>query len=627
MADDSLDPAELLVDARDADALRHLLEVFVTRSPDGLFIKDLDGRYVFANQAAASMVDLPVHRLLGATDDQVFSAETCAEIQARDRQVVESGQPLTYLPSRWDFGAPRVFQTTKYPHRDPHGQVVGVLGVSRDVTDVVEAVRAAALSSASFERLIEALPDMVLLFVEGQVRYANPAAVRLLGHGDPARVMDRPLAQLCPEGLPADGGIAEVSLVANDDGRQRVEAMMVRATWQGQDALALVARDIGARLDLQARLIRSDRLATVGELAAGLAHEINNPLTSLVLLLEEAAESPGASGPLLKDALGCAERIGSLLRDFGSFSRVSGPADPPVDPATEIEKAARMAGVRLKGRGRLVLDLEPVPALAGATGGLWQVVLNLLVNAAHAVSELPGRAHLVAVRLRAQDGGARIDVEDTGPGLPEHLLERVFDPFMTTRAQGEGSGLGLSISRSIVQDAGGRLTAENRPEGGCRFTIWLPYAAHRRAAPAQAPGLPVPRPDRRDAQILVVEDEAHIARALGVALGALGEVRLTTTTRAALRALDEDVEWDLVLCDLLLPDGTGQEVHEHATQRSRALAGRFVFVTGGAPLPELRAYVLASGCEVILKPFTQAVMVERVSRWLRERQDRPAPVG
>jgi CheY-like chemotaxis protein len=87
------------------------------------------------------------------------------------------------------------------------------------------------------------------------------------------------------------------------------------------------------------------------------------------------------------------------------------------------------------------------------------------------------------------------------------------------------------------------------------------------------------------------------------------------------------VEWDLVLCDLLLPDGTGQEVHEHATRRSRALAGRFVFVTGGAPLPELRAYVLASGCEVILKPFTQAIMVERVSRWLRERQDRPAPVG
>ncbi|MCK6504676.1 PAS domain-containing protein [Myxococcota bacterium] len=614
-----------LVDVGDPQALRHLLEVFVTRSPDGLFIKDLHGRYVFANDAAAAMVDRSVQALLGATDDQVFSPETSSEILARDRQVVESGQPLTYLPSRRDFGAPRVFQTTKYPYRDPQGRLVGVLGVSRDVTEVVEAVRAAALSSAGFERLVEALPDLVLVLVAGRVRYANPAAVRLLGQGHDGKVLDRALTELCPEPVPVGGDLAEVGLVGPDGGRVRVEAVLVQTSWQGEAALALVARDIGARLELQARLVRSDRLAAVGELAAGLAHEINNPLTSLMLLLEEAAtvaaEAEGA-GALLADALACAERIAGLVRDLGTFSRASGSPGAAVDPRAEIEKAARMAAVRLKGRGRLELDLDPVPPVAGSPGGLWQVVLNLLVNAVHAVSQVPGRAHLLTVRLRGQPDGARIDIEDSGPGIPPELLERIFDPFVTTRSAGEGTGLGLSIARSIVLDAGGSLTVENRPEGGCRFTVLLPYAEQRPAPAPVADAPTIPWSDLRDAHILVVEDEAPIARALGMALGALGEVRLTATVDEARRALDEGVAWDLVLCDLLLPDGTGREVHHHATSRSADLGARFVFVTGGAPLPELRAWVQASGCEVIPKPFTQAFLVERVARWLRARQDR-----
>ena len=625
------DPAapltQALVDVGDPTALRHLLEVFVTRSPDGLFIKDLDGRYVFANQAAAAMVDRSVQELLGATDDQVFSPETGADILARDRQVVESGQPLTYLPSRWDFGAPRVFQTTKYPYRDPQGRAVGVLGVSRDVTEVVEAVRAAALSSAGFERLVEALPDLVLVLVEGRVRYANPAATRLLAQGQAGGVLDRSLGELCPEPVPIGGGLAEVALVGPAGGKVRVEAVMVPASWQGQPALALVARDIGARLELQARLVRSDRLAAVGELAAGLAHEINNPLTSLMLLLEEAATAtqdaaPQYAAPLLQDALACAERIAGLVRDLGTFSRVSGSTGAAVDPRAEIEKAARMAAVRLKGRGRLELDLDPVPPVAGSAGGLWQVVLNLLVNAVHAVSQVPGRAHLLTVRLRGQPDGVRIDIEDSGPGIPPELLDRIFDPFVTTRAAGDGTGLGLSIARSIVRDAGGNLTAENRPEGGCRFTVLLPFADQRLVPAPVSPASPVAWSDLRDAHILVVEDEAPIARALGMALSALGEVRVTSTVDSARRALDEVVPWDLILCDLLLPDGTGREVHLHATGRSADLGARFVFVTGGAPLPELRSYVEATGCEVIPKPFTQALLVERLARWLRARQER-----
>jgi CheY-like chemotaxis protein len=243
----------------------------------------------------------------------------------------------------------------------------------------------------------------------------------------------------------------------------------------------------------------------------------------------------------------------------------------------------------------------------GAPHRLGQVVLNLLMNAAQALPEGRADAHEIAVRAGARDGRAWIEVADDGPGVPPELRQRIFDPFFTTKPPGVGTGLGLSICHGIVTAAGGTLALEPS-ERGALFRIELPVADH--AAPAGDPA-PARAPKAR---VLVVDDEPQVAAALERLLSPPHDVVYAGDARAALAALERDAAYDVVLCDVTMPEMSGPDLHRELARRLPRLAARLAFMTGDAFSP--RALALLDGCanERLDKPFDVAALRALVSR-------------
>jgi signal transduction histidine kinase len=250
------------------------------------------------------------------------------------------------------------------------------------------------------------------------------------------------------------------------------------------------------RMKAERERVEVDRLVLVGQLAAGVAHEVNNPLAfvkSNLSFLER--ELRGEGGPLdvgeLRDVVAETQdgvlRIQQIVMDLRRFSREIDEGD---DGRAEdaIQEARRLASVRLRGLGDVTLEIgAELPPVRLGQRHLVQVLLNLLVNAADAVEDAePARRAAIAVRARKVEGGVRLEVEDNGPGIPQEVLARLFEPFFTTKPPGKGTGLGLALCREYVARVDGSLHAENRPEGGARFVMWLPAAVAHVPAPASA---------------------------------------------------------------------------------------------------------------------------------------------
>jgi PAS domain S-box-containing protein len=347
------------------------------------------------------------------------------------------------------------------------------------------------------------------------------------------------------------------------------------------------------------------RMASLGTLAAGVAHEINNPLAFVSANLDyAAARLRAADGPAdevlvaLEEAREGARRVGDIVRDLKTFSR-SGPGDRrlPVDVRAPLAAAANLARNEIRHRARVVAELGEVPPVEAAEHRLAQVFLNLLVNAAQAIPE--GRREEHEIRLRtgvARDGRVAVEVRDSGAGMDEEVRRRIFEPFFTTKPAGTGTGLGLSICHGIVKAHGGEIEVESAPGEGSTFRVLLPPAGEGVAAAAPAPAAaapsaapPSPPPARR--RVLVVDDEALVARAVGRILRAEHDVVHECDPRAALARLSGGEACDLVLCDLMMPEMSGMELHRRLAELRPELRDRFVFMTGGAFTAQAREYL------------------------------------
>jgi PAS domain S-box-containing protein len=368
--------------------------------------------------------------------------------------------------------------------------------------------------------------------------------------------------------------------------------------------------DVTERRSLQARLEMAGRLAAVGTLAAGVAHEINNPLAYVTANLRfvheqlAAAAAPPDRGPLaaaVADALDGAERVREVVRGLRRFA---GPAEEgtrgPVDVAAEIEAAAGIARHEVATRARLVVDVSPgLPAVVMGPHELGQVVVNLLVNAAHAIPDGRAGEHAVRVTARAGTGTVAVEVSDTGVGIPPDVLPRIFDPFFTTKQVGSGTGLGLAICHGIVTGAGGTIHVRSEPGRGSTFRVELPAALD--GMPAAPPSAqPVPGARRR---VLVVDDEPLVGGAIARLLSSDHEVEVLTSAAEAARRADAGERWDVVLCDLIMPDVSGMDLARRLEQSAPALARRLVFITGGAYTEASRAFLAARGRRWLEKPI------------------------
>ncbi|BDG05451.1 ATP-binding protein [Anaeromyxobacter oryzae] len=382
-----------------------------------------------------------------------------------------------------------------------------------------------------------------------------------------------------------------------------------------------VSSDVTERRAIQARLELAQRMAGLGMLAAGVAHEINNPLASVSANLDFlAAEGipPGGDPELaaaLSEARDGADRVRDVVRGLRAFSK-PGPEDRgPTDPGAELEAALRLAHNELRHRARVEARIADMPPVEAGGHELGQVFLNLLVNAAQAIPE--GRADQNVVRVEAgtdAEGSAFVAIRDTGAGIPPEVLPRIFDPFYTTKASAGGSGLGLAIAHRIVSGAGGRIDVETQVGRGTCFRVTLPARRGPVDASAESGVGDATPPSRR--RLLVVDDDALVLRALVRSLSRAYVVETASSAPEALARLDAGERFDAVLCDLMMPQVTGMELHAHIAARDPALASRMVFITGGAFSDAASRFLAETRNAWVEKPFEAARLEEAIARAL-----------
>jgi len=362
----------------------------------------------------------------------------------------------------------------------------------------------------------------------------------------------------------------------------------------------LAVQDLRDRRELQARLHQTDRMATMGQLAAGVAHEINNPLAWVVgnLALLEGSELDDKSTMLVQKAKDGARRVERIVKDLQTFSRVREPQPQGVDLWRSAHSAANMVRHRLRDRGQVIEDYGAVPTVDADETRVGQICLNLLVNALEALDPSERTRNHVYLRLFTDShGNAVLEVADNGKGMSPTVERRIFDPFYTTKEQ--GTGLGLSITRSITEDLGGRLEVESTPGLGTTMRVVLPpgmLSSPSTATPIYAPGR-----DLAPANILVVDDEPDICDLIQAALSNHRVVTATSVDKAM--AALEGESFSAVVCDLMMPVKTGMDLHAEAIARHPELEGHFVFVTGGAYTAKARAFLDETRAPVLEKPF------------------------
>jgi two-component system, NtrC family, sensor kinase len=481
------------------------------------------------------------------------------------------------------------------------------------------------------EATLESMLDgLLLLDRDGHILRVNPAFAALIGHGSEALVGSAladfvvPADRAFVEEIVAPANLAPVRerpvrfvTAAGDAIRLTINASPHRNEAQEVLGVVLVARDQRDLEDARAQLQIADRMAAMGTVAAGVAHEINNPLAFVVGNIDFALEELHASeGPLAQEtvadiveALEAAhrggERVRRIVKDLKTLTRAGDDAKAAVDVNALVESAVAMLDNEIRHHARLERDLKAVPPVDAGETKLAQVFLNLIHNAAQAIA--PGRVQENVIRVRSgldAEGQVVVEVEDTGEGIvPEHL-ERIFDAFFTTKPVGVGTGLGLAICHREVTAIGGRIEVESEPGRGTTFRVVLPPAAAAEATPAAETPVAAPVARRR---ILVVDDEVEVGNPIRRILGRAHSVEIVSDPREALSKVLGGA-FDVILCDLMMPEMTGMQLHAEISKQDPALAGRMVFLSGGAFSPGVAEFLRAYPGRVLHKPFESELL-------------------
>jgi len=508
--------------------------------------------------------------------------------------------------------------------RDAYDTPLRIVGTLMDVSARKQTEQELRREALLFESLND---GVIFLDLQGGVVDWNTSAERLFGYSK-GEVLGRPWSEvlrLSEHNLQATvlaalkryGRWSREVVALRKDGSEtfcEVTVVPLRDAEGRHIATIAVHRDIGERRAMQAQLLVASRLASVGTLAAGVAHEINNPLAfvnaNVLYLADELERFRSALGPATDEVLQLVtetrqgvERIGLIVRDLKAFSRVdSEDVSALVDVRKVLAFAEKMAGKEMRQRARVLRDIQQVPTVKANESRLGQVFLNLLLNAAQAIPDGAAAEHEIRIRTRTDGlGRAVVEVSDTGRGIPEDLRARVFDPFFTTRPVGEGTGLGLSICLGIVRSLGGEILLESEVGKGSTFRVALPAHQPERAAQVfAAPELPPPQ----RVKLLVVDDEPYICTAIQRLLRREHRVTALTTVREALALLETGERFDVILSDLMMPEQNGEDFYKELNRVAPDQAQRMIFMTGGAFTPRSEEFLRSSPVPQVAKPIS-----------------------
>ncbi len=379
------------------------------------------------------------------------------------------------------------------------------------------------------------------------------------------------------------------------------------------------------RAELEWRLKVADRMVTMGTMAAGVAHEVNNPLTYVLHHLD-VAERRMADRRELQDLRGHvvnartgAERVYTIVSALRTFSRIDEGPKQPVDVRSTLEAALTMASSEVKHRARVEVQQDEPILVMGNEAKLGQVLLNLIVNAAQAIPDADPQRQRIAIRVRREGERALIEVSDTGVGISEEHLARIFDPFFTTKPVGTGTGLGLSICHSIVSELEGSISVRSALGEGTTFVVSLPLGEQ----PALRTSSVQPAALGRVGRVLVIDDDRLVAEAVELMLSEEHEVRVVDSASAALAHIRAGESYDAILCDLMMPGMTGIELYFELEAERPALAQRVLFATGGAFTRPAQSFVERMGARVLDKPFRSDELRAKVHKLVARSRSLP----
>ena len=472
----------------------------------------------------------------------------------------------------------------------------------------------------------------------GRINYMNPVAEALIGErlehaiGRPCRDVFRlvdersrtALENPMEHALRVGGTINVEGALANPDGSERLVTDSTAPIVDDRGRIlgaVMVFRDISEQKRLQRQLEHADRLASVGIMAAGVAHEVNNPLSFILsntrfalnemrahqAELQAAGRTPGKEWAAevevaLSDALSGIDRVRRIVADLKGFCRNAPGTTAAVDLHEVLEHALEMADTELRPRASIVRIFGSPPLVEAESTRLEQVFLNILLNAAHAMPVDGGDTNQVTIRTTTdQAGRALVEVCDTGPGMSPEVLKRVFEPFFTTKDAGQGTGLGLSICHGIIKSIGGEIEIESRPGTGTTVRVVLP-AAHTATAELTRP-LEPPAPAGIRGYLLVVDDEPMMRTCISRLLDDEHAVTCPKTAAEALALIDGGMRFDCILCDVMMPVLSGIDFHGQLLSRHPDQARRMAFMTGGVFTPRAIEFMRLVPNRRIDKPF------------------------
>ncbi|HXX65582.1 MAG TPA: response regulator [Polyangiaceae bacterium] len=518
---------------------------------------------------------------------------------------------------------------------------------------VVSTLRAA---EASLRAAFELIPDALLIHRDGRIVHANMAAVQLLGANGVEDLIAKSVHSLISSApqeifdlhrsetdLPHEPTAAvDLSMVRLDGRSVDVEATATPVLFDGEPAMLAVIRDVSARRELVARTMQVDRMIAIGTLAAGVGHEINNPLAYIMANLGYASDELGrvqrslavaaardpALEPLaatmleviavLEEAEDGARRIRDIARDLKNYARNDQEDHGLVDVREAADSALRMAAAEIRQRARVVREFAEVAPIRAGRSRVGQVLLNLILNAAHAIGEGKPDANEILVRIQPVGDSVAIEIRDTGCGIPPEHIDRLFTPFFTTKPAGKGTGLGLSISRRIVRALGGDIHVQSAPGRGTTMTVVLPAARH-----TSIPAAAMRTTAERRARILFVDDERIVGVAFQRALSREHDVVVVDDAGEAFDRLRAGQVYDVIFCDLNMPTMTGVDLFDAIERSFPSLARRVVVITGDATDARAGALAETQRAPVLEKPLDMTEVRAHVAKVLADSRSRP----
>ena len=510
---------------------RNLLRTLMDNSPDHIYFKDTESRFISIIKALADWFGLSdPEQAVGKTDVDFFTEEHARPAYADEREVMRTGQPLVGKEEKetWPDGQETWVSTTKVPLRDKEGHIIGTFGISRDITRHKQAEEEMARLRSFMQNIIDSMPSILVgIDPTGRVTHWNFQARKITGVSSEqarGRMLTDVLPQLMLNMEKVHRAIQqrepqkEEKVVSRIDGETRYSDMIIYPlVSNGVEGVVIRIDDVTSRVRFEEMMIQSEKMISVGGLAAGMAHELNNPLASMLQNAQvvlnrltetfpankRAAAECGTSMEAItrfaekRDIVGMlefvktsGERAAQIVGDMLSFSRKSEFHIAPLyDIRTLLDKtielAANVYDLKKKydfRRIEIVREYDSdVPKVPCDQSKIQQVILNLLMNAAQAMAEQKNRNKMPRIILRAaqDDRLVRLEVKDNGPGMPEHVRKRVFEPFFTTKEVGVGTGLGLSVSYFIItKNHRGAMSVESEPGKGTTFIIRLPLERH-----------------------------------------------------------------------------------------------------------------------------------------------------